>query len=138
MAIDEHNLDRRDASEEDIHWDQDLDANDPLADFRERFLIPDGIIYMNGNSLGPLTCDARDRIKKTVNDEWGEELIRGWNSAGWYELPWRAIFQRTCMSWMGCVGLLVKIASWISALAATSQARSMQTRPLSLLRTYIM
>ncbi len=89
MAIDEHNLDRRDASEEEIHWDQDLDANDPLADFRERFLIPDGIIYMNGNSLGPLTCDARDRIKKTVNDEWGEELIRGWNSAGWYELPWR-------------------------------------------------
>jgi kynureninase len=67
----------------------DLDASDPLAQFQQRFLIPDGIIYMNGNSLGPLTRDAQLRMDKVVNDEWGRELIRGWNSAGWYELPWR-------------------------------------------------
>ena len=67
----------------------DLDASDPLAQFQQRFLIPDGIVYMNGNSLGPLTRDAQLRMDKVVNDEWGRELIRGWNSAGWYELPWR-------------------------------------------------
>ena len=67
----------------------DLDANDPLAAFRERFLIPEGIIYMNGNSLGPLTRDAKERMDDVVSNEWGNELIRGWNSAGWYELPWR-------------------------------------------------
>ena len=66
-----------------------VDASDPLAAFRDRFLIPDGIIYMNGNSLGPLTRDAQQRMDRVVNDEWGTELIRGWNSAGWYELPWR-------------------------------------------------
>ena len=67
----------------------DPDASDPLAHLRERFLIPDGIIYMNGNSLGPLTRDAEQRMRKVVSEEWGRELIRGWNSAGWYELPWR-------------------------------------------------
>ena len=67
----------------------DPDASDPLAQFRERFLIPDGITYMNGNSLGPLTRDAQRRMNNVVNDEWGKELIRGWNSAGWYEIPWR-------------------------------------------------
>jgi kynureninase len=67
----------------------DPDASDPLAHLRERFLIPDGIVYMNGNSLGPLTRDAERRMRKVVSEEWGRELIRGWNSAGWYELPWR-------------------------------------------------
>jgi len=67
----------------------DLDASDPLAAFRDRFLIPDGVIYMNGNSLGPLSRDAKERMDEVVNNEWGNELIRGWNSAGWYELPWR-------------------------------------------------
>jgi len=66
-----------------------LDENDPLARFRGRFLIPDGIIYMNGNSLGPLSRDAGASLDRVVREEWGNELIRGWNSAGWYELPWR-------------------------------------------------
>jgi len=65
------------------------DAADVLAVFRERFLIPDGLIYMNGNSLGPLTRDARERMTRAVGREWGMELIRGWNSAGWYDIPWR-------------------------------------------------
>jgi len=67
----------------------DADASDPLAAFRDRFLIPDGVIYMNGNSLGPLTRDAKARMDKVIGEEWGTELIRAWNSAGWYELPWR-------------------------------------------------
>ena len=67
----------------------DADAIDPLAAFRNRFLISDGVIYMNGNSLGPLSRDAKARIDKVISEEWGSELIRAWNSAGWYELPWR-------------------------------------------------
>jgi len=66
-----------------------LDEKDPLARFRQRFLIPEGLIYMNGNSLGPLSRDAGDRMERAVHEEWGNELIRGWNSAGWYEIPWR-------------------------------------------------
>ena len=65
------------------------DAADVLADFRHRFLLPDGLIYMNGNSLGPLTQDASDRMAAAVGEEWGTQLIRGWNSAGWYDIPVR-------------------------------------------------
>ncbi|MFC7050032.1 kynureninase [Emcibacter nanhaiensis] len=67
----------------------DLDRQDPLARFRDRFEMPQGVIYMNGNSLGPLTRDARERMARTVSEEWGEDLIRGWNTAGWYDLARR-------------------------------------------------
>ncbi len=66
-----------------------LDEKDELKSFRSRFIIPDNIIYMNGNSLGPLTQDAKKHMVNVVTQEWGEELIKGWNTAGWYELPQR-------------------------------------------------
>jgi len=66
-----------------------LDAEDPLRRFRTRFVLPNGLIYMNGNSLGPLPHDTRERMQNVVENEWGNELVRGWNSAGWYDLPWR-------------------------------------------------
>lgn len=64
-----------------------LDANDPLAPMRERFTLPGDVIYLDGNSLGPLTTEAAARLTRTVALEWGEGLIRSWNSAGWIELP---------------------------------------------------
>lgn len=66
-----------------------LDAEDPLASRRAEFLIPEGVIYLDGNSLGPLTARARDRIASAVTDEWGAMLIRGWNEAGWFHAPQR-------------------------------------------------
>ncbi|MDZ4731880.1 MAG: hypothetical protein SH820_18280, partial [Xanthomonadales bacterium] len=66
-----------------------VNKSSKLASMRERFLLPDGVVYMNGNSLGPLSRDVRDRVNAVVASEWGEQLIRGWNSAGWYELPGR-------------------------------------------------
>ncbi|MGI9203186.1 MAG: kynureninase [Woeseiaceae bacterium] len=66
-----------------------MDSNDPLAQFRERFVIPESLVYMNGNSLGPLTISARERMAAAVTDEWGQQLIRGWNKSGWYDIPWR-------------------------------------------------
>ncbi len=68
---------------------QERDRQDPLRSFRDHFLIPEGVIYMNGNSLGPLTKDAKDRMSEAVSREWGEQLIRGWNTAGWYDMPRR-------------------------------------------------
>lgn len=63
------------------------DRSDPLALAREQFLIPDGVIYLDGNSLGPLTKTAKARVAAAVENEWGEGLIRSWNTAGWIDLP---------------------------------------------------
>ena len=61
-----------------------------MSDFlktKSQFYIPEGIIYLDGNSLGPLTKKAQDRIQHTLNNEWGEMLVTGWNKAGWMEQP---------------------------------------------------
>ena len=63
-----------------------------MTDFartRALFHIPAGVIYMDGNSLGPLPVAAERRVAGMLRDEWGEELIRGWNSAGWIMQPRR-------------------------------------------------
>ncbi|MES5099985.1 kynureninase [Agrobacterium sp. BA1120] len=56
---------------------------------KELFNLPDGVIYLDGNSLGPLPASALARATKTIGEEWGQELIRAWNSAGWMSLPQR-------------------------------------------------
>lgn len=66
-----------------------LDSADPLAPFRDRFLLPDGLVYLDGNSLGALTKAAAARLAGVVSREWGEGLIRSWNDAGWIDLPRR-------------------------------------------------
>lgn len=66
-----------------------LDAQDPLAALRELFALPAGVIYLDGNSLGPLPRATPERIARAVREEWGEGLIRSWNTAGWYEMPRR-------------------------------------------------
>lgn len=61
-----------------------------MTDFqatRARFRIPDGVIYLDGNSLGPLPVGAEERVGRTLAAEWGGQLIRGWNSAGWMVQP---------------------------------------------------
>ena len=64
-----------------------LDTVDPLNDKRDAFLLPTGVIYLDGNSLGPLSKAARAAIRTATEQEWGEGLIRSWNAAGWFELP---------------------------------------------------
>ena len=66
-----------------------LDAADPLARHRDRFLLPEGVIYLDGNSLGPLPRGVAERVAQGVRAEWGESLIRGWNLHGWMDLPER-------------------------------------------------
>jgi kynureninase len=67
----------------------DLDSRDPLASFRERFVIADpDLVYLDGNSLGRLPKAAADRLRLAVEEEWGRSLVRGWNK-GWWESPTR-------------------------------------------------
>jgi kynureninase len=66
-----------------------LDAQDPLAALRDQFILPEGVIYLDGNSLGVLPKAAPTRIADVVTKEWGEGLIRSWNTAGWFDLPQR-------------------------------------------------
>ncbi|WP_198119392.1 kynureninase [Massilia rhizosphaerae] len=66
-----------------------LDALDPLAPLRDRFDLPDGVIYLDGNSLGARPRAALERARDVVAQEWGHGLIRSWNTAGWFALPGR-------------------------------------------------
>ena len=66
-----------------------LDAVDPLARYRERFLVPEGVIYLDGNSLGALPRSVPSRLAHAVEQEWGVGLIRSWNDADWYPAPQR-------------------------------------------------
>src|SRR6204780_4365976 len=65
------------------------DASDPLRHLRDRFSIPDGVIYLDGNSLGPLPRAAGAVFNRTIEREWGHDLIGSWNSAGWFDMPLR-------------------------------------------------
>ena len=67
----------------------ELDANDALAPLRSEFLLPEGVIYLDGNSLGVLPRATPARIAQVVQEEWGRDLIRSWNTAGWVNLSQR-------------------------------------------------
>ena len=67
-----------------------LDAQDPLRELRHQFDLPPGVIYLDGNSLGVLPRTAAARVAEVVTQEWGQGLIRSWNSAGWFDAPRRA------------------------------------------------
>ncbi len=54
---------------------------------KDLFEIPQGVIYLDGNSLGVLPKGAVERAGKVISDEWGQQLIRAWNNAGWMDLP---------------------------------------------------
>jgi kynureninase len=68
---------------------QALDRADPLAPLRDRFSIPDGTIYLDGNSLGALPRSVAARTAKVVSEEWGRDLITSWNRHDWIDLPRR-------------------------------------------------
>ncbi|MDF3823214.1 kynureninase, partial [Leptospira sp. 96542] len=69
---------------------QALDAQDPLRPLRDLFELPEGLIYLDGNSLGAAPKATAARLARAVREEWAQGLIRSWNEAGWYELPRRA------------------------------------------------
>jgi kynureninase len=64
-----------------------LDERDPLRHARERFALPGGVIYLDGNSLGALPRHTSQAISRVVDEQWGEGLIRSWNTHQWLTLP---------------------------------------------------
>jgi len=65
------------------------DAADPLRTLRDQFTLPPGVIYLDGNSLGAAPSATAARLQELVEREWGADLIRSWNTAGWIDLPQR-------------------------------------------------
>lgn len=65
------------------------DHADPLRGCRDLFELPQGVVYLDGNSLGALPRGVSARVRRTLEDEWGHALIRAWNSHGWFTLPQR-------------------------------------------------
>jgi kynureninase len=68
---------------------RELDEKDALKDFRARFTLPPGIIYLDGNSLGAMPAATAPRLDEVIKREWGEGLIRSWNDHDWVDAPRR-------------------------------------------------
>jgi kynureninase len=66
-----------------------LDRTDPLRPFRDRFVLPEGLIYLDGNSLGALPKDTLARLRQVAEIEWGQGLVRSWTGHGWIDLQLR-------------------------------------------------
>ncbi len=64
-----------------------LDRDDPLARYRDLFHLPAGLLYFDGNSLGPLVRSSRRRLHEVMDRQWGDDLIRSWEHHGWIDLP---------------------------------------------------
>jgi kynureninase len=68
---------------------ESLDAADPLADWRHEFVLPTGVTYLDGMSLGALPKAASANVARVVDEQWGQGLVRSWNAAGWIDAPQR-------------------------------------------------
>ena len=66
-----------------------LDTADPLGFARQRFTVPDGVIYLDGNSLGALPAATPGRLAQVAEQQWGEDLIASWNKHDWIDWPTR-------------------------------------------------
>ncbi|NUU17619.1 kynureninase [Cellulomonas humilata] len=66
-----------------------LDARHAQTDLRDRFLLPDGVVYLDGNSLGALPVGVPEAIESVVREQWGRDLIGSWNTHGWWDAPVR-------------------------------------------------
>lgn len=67
----------------------ELDPGDVLASKRQAFDLPEGVIYLDGNSLGVLPAHVPARMAEVIKEQWGKSLVRGWNDHDWIDLPQR-------------------------------------------------
>ncbi|MGO4837822.1 aminotransferase class V-fold PLP-dependent enzyme, partial [Rhizobiaceae sp. 2RAB30] len=64
-----------------------MDEADRLRPMRDRFVVPEDLIYLDGNSLGAASPAAFGELEQAAKEEWGQGLIRSWNKAGWFDMP---------------------------------------------------
>lgn len=103
------------------------DAEDPLAALRQQFDLPEGVIYLDGNSLGARPKAALARAQQIIMQEWGTDLIRSWNKAGWFDLPSRLGNQIAPLIGAGADEVVVTDSTSVNlfkALAAALQAQA--------------
>ncbi len=105
-----------------------LDRNDPLAPLRAEFDLPPGVIYLDGNSLGARPKAALARAQQVVAQEWGGDLIRSWNSAGWFELPLRLGDRLAPLIGAGAGEVAVTDSTSINLFKALAAALAIQQR----------
>ena len=112
-----------------------LDRNDPLVAFRDRFVLPPGLRYLDGNSLGALAQGVAERVARVVTHEWGEGLIGSWSSAGWLELPRRVAARLAPLLGIGADEVAVADGTSVNLfklLGAAIAVRPERTRVLTL------
>src|SRR5262249_25672692 len=68
---------------------REMDSADPLARYRDAFALPEGIVYLDGNSLGALPKAAEQRVREVITRQWGSDLIKSWNVHDWIGAPAR-------------------------------------------------
>lgn len=103
------------------------DRDAAFTSLRERFVLPDGVIYLDGNSLGPMPRGVDERLHATVSEEWAQGLIGSWNSAGWIDLP-----RRTAAKIAGLIGAdpgSVHVGDSTSVLLFKTMTAALRMRP---------
>ena len=116
-----------------------LDAADALAFARERFRLPEGVIYLDGNSLGALPKAAPAALANTAERQWGEDLIASWNKHGWIDWPTRIAAKLARIVGAKPQELLIADSTSVclfKLLAAAAQSRAGRTTILSQKRNF--
>lgn len=115
-----------------------LDAADPLAGMRQQFALPDGVTYLDGNSLGARPLVSLARAAQVIGAEWGDDLIRSWNTAGWYDMPGRLGDQLAPLIGAAAGEVVVTDSTSVNLFKALAAALKMQaTTPASSARRVI-
>jgi kynureninase len=104
-----------------------LDAADPLAFARERFMLPSGAIYLDGNSLGALPRGTQDAVDQVMADQWGSDLIASWTKHGWIDWPARIAAKLAPL--LGCGPGELLIADSTSVCLFKLLSAAVQARP---------
>ena len=102
-----------------------LDDQDGLRALRDHFALPNGLIYLDGNSLGVLPKATVTRVAEVVSQEWGQGLIRSWNTAGWFNMPQRLGDKIATLVGVGSGELVVTDSTSINLFKVLSAALSM-------------
>src|SRR5471032_3478001 len=102
------------------------DAQDPLAALRASFDLPSGVIYLDGNSLGARPSAALARAQHVIAAEWGTDLIRSWNTAGWFDMPKRLGYRLAPLIGAGSGEVAITDTTSINLFKALAAALQMQ------------